>query len=77
MTIGSIETITIESEGMTLALLIWRRFRRPMPGLVELALAENPGLADLGSFLPVGTTVRLPIPAERQEPEISPVRLWG
>ncbi len=72
-----IEPITVTGEGLTVSLLVWRRFQRPMPGLVERVYEENPGLADLGSFIPVGTVIKLPVPeATRQEEVITPVRLW-
>jgi len=70
------ETITVRSEGFTLSRIIWRRFRRPMEGLVEQTLDANPGLADLGPILPVGTTFRLPVPQARPKPVVV-TRLWG
>ena len=71
------ETITVKAEGLTLDQLVWRKYRKPIPRLVEDILALNPGLAQLGPFLPIGTTVVLPIleqPAETQAREI--VQLW-
>lgn len=74
----TIEAILIEGEGISVSRLMWRRFHRPMPGLVEQTLSINPGLGDLGAYLPVGTIVNVPVPATRQrEPDITPVRLWG
>lgn len=70
------EPITVTSENVTLSLIVWRRFKKAMPGLVEQTLELNPALADLGPFLPVGTTFNLPIPAEKQNVDINPVRLW-
>lgn len=58
-----VETVTVAGEGITVPLLVWRRFRRHMPGMVERVLDENPGLPDLGLYLPLGTVVRIPIPA--------------
>lgn len=74
--IETIEAITVQSENVTLSLLIWRRFKRSMPGLVERTLDYNPGLSDVGAFLPVGMTVQVPIPAQREPIDITPVRLW-
>jgi phage tail protein X len=71
------ETITVQSEGVTLSKIVWRRFRKPMPGLFERTLDLNPGLADLGIFLPVGTVLTLPIPTPRVAPEVTPIRLWN
>lgn len=73
----TIEPITVEGEGLTVPLLVWNRFRRPMPGLVERVYASNRGLARLGPFLPVGTIVSLPIPETKREPDVTPVRLWS
>jgi len=77
MATETIESFTIGSEGMTVSLLVWRRFRRPMAGLVERIYSINPALARQGPFLEVGTVVKVPIPAEKGEPEVTPVRLWG
>lgn len=71
------ETITVAGEGITLSLLIWRRFQRDMPGLAEATLEANPGLADIGAFLPVGTTFFLPIPAPNDDANrLDTIRLW-
>lgn len=58
-----IETLTVTSEFTTLDLLLWRRYRREVKGLVEDTLDRNPGLSDLGAFLPVGTKVLVDAPA--------------
>ena len=58
----AIEQIPVVSEQTTLDLLLWRRFRREVLGLVEDTLARNPGLATLGLFLPVGTVVNVKAP---------------
>lgn len=62
-----IERIVVTADFSTLSLMIWRRFQRPMPGLVEDTLGRNPGLADLGLFLPVGTEFDLKIEATRED----------
>ena len=46
-------------EGDTLDLICWRELGRTA-GTVEAALEGNPGLADLGPVLPMGTPVMLP-----------------
>ena len=58
----TIVTLTVAAEGTTLDLLLWRKFRREVPGLVEDTLRNNPGLARLGAFLPVGLSVKLAVP---------------
>jgi phage tail protein X len=71
-----IETVTVEGDGLTISLLVWRRFKRPMPRLVEQILDLNPSLADQGQFLTVGTTISIPIPIPREQQVLEPIRLW-
>lgn len=59
----TIETLTVDRAYCPLDLLLFRRFKREVPGLVEATLALNPGLAELGLYLPVGTKVRVDVPA--------------
>jgi phage tail protein X len=47
-----------------------------MPGLVEAICDLNPGLADLGQTLPVGTSFEMPIPIPREQQVLDPIRLW-
>ncbi len=71
-----IETVTVEGDGLTVSTIVWRRFKRPMLGLVEAIYDLNPGLADLGQTLPVGTSFDLPIPIPREQQVLDPIRLW-
>lgn len=71
-----IETVTVEGDGLTVSMIVWRRFKRPMPGLVEAIYDQNPGLADLGQTLPVGTSFDMPIPIPREQQVLDPIRLW-
>lgn len=71
-----VERITIEGEFITVPLIVWRRFHRPMPGLVEQILALNPGLGERGTVLPLGTTFDMPVPAPREPAVLDPIRLW-
>ena len=73
-----LETYTIEAQGITVSRLVWRRFRRPMPGVIEKVYDLNRGLADLPSELPVGTTLVIPVETTGQSPvaEAEPVQLW-
>lgn len=73
---GAFEDIIIEGEGITVALLVWRRWRAPMPGLVEAIYSMNPGLAALGPVLPVGTAVRMPVPRPPDRRVRSAIKLW-
>ncbi len=70
------ETLVIEGDGVELDRIIWRRYRRRTPGLVEKTYDLNPGLADLGFFLPRGTVIVLPIDTPRTYPKIPLVKLW-
>jgi len=71
-----VEPITIEGEFITVSLIVWRRFKRPMPGLVEKIHDINPGLADLGAHLPVGTSFDMPVPMPREPAILDPITLW-
>ena len=58
----TIVTLTVAAERTTLDLLLWRKFRREVPGLVEDTLRRNPGLARLGAMLLVGISVKVAVP---------------
>lgn len=61
-------------EGETLDLICWHIYGRCTGGTVEQVLDANPGLAQLGPVLPVGTLVTLP---EITKPEAElQVGLW-
>lgn len=71
-----IERVAVEGDRITVSLLIWRRFRRPMPGLLEQILDRNPGLAGAGIELPIGTVLDIPVPTPREPQLLDPIRLW-
>lgn len=71
-----IKPVTVEGDGLTVSTIVWRRFKRPMLGLVEAIYDLNPGLADLGQTLPVGTSFEMPIPIPREQQVLDPIRLW-
>lgn len=71
-----VERVTVEGEFITVSLIVWRRFHRPMPGLVEQILNLNPGLGGLGTFLPIGTGFDMPVPTPREPAILDPVKLW-
>ena len=71
-----VERVTVEGDFLTVSLIVWRRFKRPMPGLVEAILERNSGLGDLGTYLPVGTTFDMVVPTPREPAILDPIRLW-
>ena len=73
---SGVRIFQVAGEGISVDLLIWREYRRPMPGLVEAVLDSNPGLAALGPILPVGTLVKLPLLKPAPVAELAVVRLW-
>ncbi|MBX8785235.1 tail protein X (plasmid) [Pseudochrobactrum algeriensis] len=74
---GNTETVVVKGEAITLSLLVWRRFKRQSMGFVERVLDMNPGLADIGPIIPVGTSIRFPIDApELKNKERNVVHLW-
>jgi len=72
------ETYTVQSEGMTLDLIVWQRFKKPMFGLVEkaLALPENQHLEHAGAVLPLGTEITIPIETRSAAEEVEVISLW-
>ena len=78
MTIISTEPYTVDSEGVTLDLILWRRLLAPTPGLLArlLALPENQRLEHCPAELPVGTVAWVPISAPRQGGTLPVVALW-
>lgn len=64
MTVENYDLVTVESDFITVDLIIWKRYRTLAFGMVERMLDDNPHLARLhrtSPFLPVGTQVRVPI----------------
>lgn len=76
MTGETFETVTIMGEAITASLLVWRRFKRPMPGTVERLYEVNPGLARSGPYLPLGAQVKIPIPPPAEKRDVTPIRLF-
>jgi phage tail protein X len=61
------EIVEVRGMGITVDLLVWRRYRRRTTGVVELMMEMNPEIARahrFGPFLPVGLVVKLPIVQE-------------
>jgi phage tail protein X len=70
----AIDIVKVTAERTPLDLLLWRHYRRDVPGLVEDTLARNPGLAENGVFLPIGTLVAVQTPApDRTGRQAAPV----
>lgn len=59
----------------TLDYVCWK-FYGQQSGAVELVLAANPSLADLGPVMPINTTITLP-DLPQPATELQPIRLWG
>jgi phage tail protein X len=71
------ERIVIQSEGMMLDLLLWRRYGRRGQTLVDEAYRLNRRLADVGVILPVGTIIFLPdLPPNPRAPQRRAVSLF-
>lgn len=64
------------NQGETLDALCQRVLGRTA-GVTETALAANPGLADLGPVLPLGTTVNLPDVVQDAQIQTDTVQLWN
>jgi phage tail protein X len=70
--------ITVTRPRTTLDLLLWRQFGIAGAALLEQVLQTNPGLADVGPVLPIGTIVTLPdyAPAVPAQP-VKVIDLFG
>lgn len=69
-------TLTVTQDQMPLDLLLFRHFKREIPGLVERVYDLNQGLADKGVFLPVGERVVVEIPEDRARKPTRITRLY-
>jgi phage tail protein X len=77
------ELVRILGDNITPDLLVWRRYKRPAPGVLRLLMLANPAMVNAlgdGPYIPVGTIVQLPIVAEvltGRPSTQSVVRLYG
>ena len=77
------ENVVIVGDNIEPGKLIWRRYRRPAPGIKELFLDINVHLREhliASPYLPVGVGVLIPIDADILAGAPSPidaVALWG
>lgn len=70
--------ITVQRPRTTLDLLLWRQHGVAGAALLEETLEANPGVADLGAELPIGTVVWLPdLPAPAPAQTTRVVSLFG
>lgn len=64
MAVAEYDMVTVQSDFITVDLIVWKRYRVRARGMTERMLDDNPHLAKLhrtSPFLPVGTQVRVPI----------------
>lgn len=64
----------IAQQGDTLDLICHRHYGRTA-GVTEAVMKANPGLAALGTEIPMGTRVELPEISEKRT--ITPISLWS
>lgn len=58
------ELYVVQGDYATVDLIVWQRYRRRAPGVVERTLEDNPHLSvahRTSPFVPPGTFLRLPI----------------
>lgn len=70
------ETYTVETEGLTVSVIVWRRFKARSRRVVERIYEEQPALGLVGHYLPVGTVLRIPVDAPRDNATVTPISLW-
>lgn len=73
----SIETIEITGAGLTVSRLIWNRFQKVSSELLGRIYDLNPGLADQGTHIEVGTIVLVPVPEASDDQIVQSVTLWS
>ena len=72
-----IENIEITEGETTISKIIWRKFKRPMPGLIERVVELNYDLVEDGYYLAVGSILKLPVDTDPEPVSAAPVRLWN
>lgn len=65
----------IAKQGDTLDALLWREAGLG-PAAIGTVLDANPGLADLGTILPLGTSVGVPTATTTGKQTLQLVQLW-
>ncbi len=66
-------TLTFPNDFTPLDLLLFRAYKREVPGLVEQTLAANPGLAAMGPYPPRGTLITVTDPTPQTSANSTPV----
>ncbi len=64
MAITGFELVKVTTDYVTADLIVWKRYKRKAPSIVELLLDANPQLAFVHRttpFIPPGTYLRVPI----------------
>ncbi|MCR6672213.1 tail protein X [Devosia ginsengisoli] len=70
--------IKVQRSRTTLDLLLWRQHGIVGMAMLEETLELNPGVADLGAELPIGTSVQLPdLPAPAPVQVTKVIDLFG
>jgi phage tail protein X len=83
MAVTGFELVVVATEYVTADIIVWKKYRRPCPGIVEVMLDANPQLALVHRttpFIPVGTYVRVPVdPAlmAGKQPVMPVSSIWG
>lgn len=72
----NVEIYVVAGEGMMLDRIIWQRYRRATPGMLERTLDINPGLAAFGPIIPNGTRIALPILPAQTPKVVAVTKLW-
>ncbi len=81
MAIEGYELHRVLGEYVTVDLLVWMRYKRRAPGIVEAMMDSNPQISRVHRttpFLPPGTYVRIPIDPDLilGRPPPVPVNIW-
>ncbi len=62
------ESFTVRGEGLTVELVLHRKYGVRGRDLISQTLNLNPGLAGLGTILPLGTTFDIPdLPPQKEK----------
>jgi phage tail protein X len=71
------ETFTVRGEGLTVDLILWRKYGLRGRSLLEATLDANPGLGKLGPVLPLGTRFNIPDLPAQTTPAVTRVSLFN